>query len=470
MASLFRNVLPNSRSVRVGWLASLILSLSLLMLPVLASLDGRQHADWQQFLGRFHPLLIHFPIALILLVPLLEVMGRSRPTLREAAEFVLSLNVLASLSAVVLGYLLAYGAGESGPVVTRHMWGGISLTILVMVSVLARPAWAAGRSRFVYPSILIVLLPLLAWTAHQGGTLTHGESYLTQYLPLSLKQAFGIHNADAKANVGSDSVYAKHIATIFDARCVACHGASKVEGHLRLDSYEALMKGGEDGAVIVAGQPEKSVLIQRVTLPPGHKGFMPAEGKPPLSTEEISTIKAWIAQGASTSVVSLKGLTFPDEAKDDPLPQVGDYSGLMTQISEVEKATGVKLTQVSAKPSDGLILNVVSVASTFNDAQLGQFTRFAPFIVEVELGRSALTDACFDTLTKFTHLRAIHLEETEVSGVGLQKLGQLSQLRYLNLSGTKVSAEAVAPLSSMKQLRHVYLFNTPAQPGPAANP
>ena len=42
------------------------------------------------------------------------------------------------------------------------------------------------------------------------------------------------------------------------------------------------MKGGHDGAVIVAGKPDSSLLIQRVTLPPDHKGFMPAEGKPPL--------------------------------------------------------------------------------------------------------------------------------------------------------------------------------------------
>jgi Leucine-rich repeat (LRR) protein len=124
--------------------------------------------------------------------------------------------------------------------------------------------------------------------------------------------------------------------------------------------------------------------------------------------------------------------------------------------------------QVSSKPSDGLILNTVDVASSFGDAQLVQVQKFAPYIVEAELGRTAVTNASFDTLAKFTHLRALHLEGTAVTGNGLQKLAPLSQLTYLNLSGSKLTAAAEAPLASMKNLRHVYLYNTPAQPAPAA--
>ena len=97
-----------------------------------------------------------------------------------------------------------------------------------------------------------------------------------------------------------------------------------------------------------------------------------------------------------------------------------------------------------------------------------QFQKFAPYIVEAELGRTAVTDASFDTLKQFTHLRALHLEETHITGDGLAKLTSLSQLTYLNLSGTQVTEESARPLSSMKNLRHVYLYNTPAQP--AANP
>ena len=50
------------------------------------------------------------------------------------------------------------------------------------------------------------------------------------------------------------------------------------------------------------GQPEKSMLFKRITLPADHKKFMPAEGKPPLKPEEIVWIKAWIQQGASPAL------------------------------------------------------------------------------------------------------------------------------------------------------------------------
>jgi Leucine-rich repeat (LRR) protein len=119
---------------------------------------------------------------------------------------------------------------------------------------------------------------------------------------------------------------------------------------------------------------------------------------------------------------------------------------------------------VSRNLRDGLILNTVDAGTKFGDAQLASLEKFAPYIVEVELGRTSVTDASFTTLAKFGSLRAIHLEGTAVTGAGLAKLTHLQQLSYLNLSGTQVTQAAVAPLSSMKNLRHLYLYNTPAQP------
>lgn len=123
---------------------------------------------------------------------------------------------------------------------------------------------------------------------------------------------------------------------------------------------------------------------------------------------------------------------------------------------------------VSANPSDGLILRTTDVAASFDDAQLANFQRFAPFIVEAELGRTAVTDAGVETLSQFKSLRALHLEGTAISGRTLARLSSLSQLTYLNLSATKVTSDTVAPLKSIPNLRHVYLFNTPAEPASAA--
>jgi uncharacterized membrane protein len=448
-------VLSNSRPI---WIVSLLVSVLLLLLPSIFRLDGKTHADWQQFLGRFHPLVVHLPIGLILLVPLLEIAGRVRPALLEAAAFVLSLSVFSCLLALTLGYLLAYGSGDAGAGVARHMWGGIALTIGVLACALVREVSARGA----YPWLLGCVLLLLAWTAHQGGSLTHGSNYLTEYLPAPLKRLTGLGTVQAKTFAYPDSFYAKHIYPVFDANCVACHGEGKVKANLRLDSYDRLMRGGEDGAVVIPGDPARSTLFKRITLPPDDKKFMPSEGKPPLKAEEIAWIKAWIAQGASPELKTLAGITVREE--EPPPPPVADYSGMMAQISQAAKSAGVTLVPVSRNPGDGLILNTVDAGTKFGDAQLAGLEKFAPYIVEVELGRTSVTDACFATLAKFSQLRAIHLEGTAVTGAGLAKLTQLTQLRYLNLSGTQVTQAAVAPLSSMKSLRHLYLYNTPAQP------
>src|SRR5262249_3053170 len=108
-------------------------------------------------------------------------------------------------------------------------------------------------------------------------------------------------------------------------------------------------------------------------------------------------------------------------------------------------------------------------SASFDDAQLAKFQRFAPFIVEAELARTAVTDAGVETLSQFKNLRALHLEETAVTGRTLSKLSSLSQLSYLNLSATKVTSDALIPLKNMAKLRHLYVFNTPAEPASTAD-
>lgn len=453
--------IPRDRKRRAAWLAALFTSAALLLLPFLFRLNGRPHADWQQFLGRFHVLAVHLPIGFIILLPLLEVAGSFRPALRETAGFVLGFAVAACLGSLALGYLLAWGSGEAGAVVTRHLWGGIALCIGTLLCALVRPAWASGADRHVYPSLLVFVLLALVWTAHEGGSLTHGSNYLSEYMPAPLRNALSMGVVRAAA---SNSFYAQHIDPILENNCVSCHGDGKIKGGLRLDSYDGLMRGGKEGAVVVPGKPERSLLLERITLPPDNKHFMPAEGKPPLRPEQIAWIRAWVQQGASPSATTLAGISLPAGPTEIPLQPVGDYSALLPEIRATQNGVGAKLEPLSSNASDGLVLNTVDVAASFGDAQLAAFRKFAPFIVEADLARTAVTDASFTTLAQFTHLRAIHLEGTAVTGIGLAKLTRLSQLTYLNLSGTRVTSVAVAPLRSMKNLRHIYLFDTPAQP------
>ena len=412
---------------------------------------------------------MHLPIGFLLLVPLLELAGTLRPSLREAAAFVLWLSVFSCLSAVALGFLLAYGSGDVAVGVIHHMWGGIALTIGVLLCCLIRPSWVSGESRRVYP--------ISAHVRHMPAGMDRAPRRLTDaWQRLSHPLSSGIPEAMAWSQDGagennSCSRFVLCQAYLSGPRCQLRYmpRSGKSQRGLRLDSYELLLQGGLNGPVIVPSQPAKSLLFERITLPSDHKKFMPADGKTPLKPEEISWIKAWIQQGASPAAKSLAGIATPLDLQEISLPQVGDYSGMMAEIGQIEKTQGIMLVPVSRKLGDGLILNTVNVAATFNDAQLAHLEKFAPYIVEAELERTAVTDASFDTIGKFSHLRALHLEDTAIKGDGLGKLTRLSELTYLNLSGTQVTSATVAPLATMKNLQHLYLYNTPAQSVPSSS-
>ncbi|MGD9854244.1 MAG: DUF1549 domain-containing protein, partial [Planctomycetaceae bacterium] len=88
--------------------------------------------------------------------------------------------------------------------------------------------------------------------------------------------------------------FEQHVRPLLESRCLKCQGAQKQEGHLRLDSRAAMLQGGENGAAIVAGNPDSSLLIEAVN----RQGLeMPPDGE--LSPGEIGHLAAWIAGGAA---------------------------------------------------------------------------------------------------------------------------------------------------------------------------
>ena len=70
------------------------------------------------------------------------------------------------------------------------------------------------------------------------------------------------------------------VRAIFAHNCYKCHSSNKQEGKLRLDQKDFVYAGGKNGKVIVFGNPEKSELVRRISLPNGHKEAMPGKGNP----------------------------------------------------------------------------------------------------------------------------------------------------------------------------------------------
>jgi len=92
----------------------------------------------------------------------------------------------------------------------------------------------------------------------------------------------------------ADSAFEKQVAPILQKHCIQCHNDSTKDGGLSLESHQGLTAGGENGRVLVAGNPEESSLLDYVS---GPEPEMPKKGKP-LSKAEIETLGQWIKAGA----------------------------------------------------------------------------------------------------------------------------------------------------------------------------
>ena len=76
------------------------------------------------------------------------------------------------------------------------------------------------------------------------------------------------------------------------ARCLKCHGEAQQKGQLRLDSREAVLKGGESGEIVISGKPAESLLIEAIN----RTGLeMPPDA--PLKENEIAALTEWVRRG-----------------------------------------------------------------------------------------------------------------------------------------------------------------------------
>ncbi len=102
--------------------------------------------------------------------------------------------------------------------------------------------------------------------------------------------------AEPKPN--ESKFFEKHIRPLLRERCVECHGANKQKAELRLDAKSFALKGGDNGAVVVAGKSGESLLWKRIFSESEDERMPPKESGKPLTEKELAAVKAWIDAGA----------------------------------------------------------------------------------------------------------------------------------------------------------------------------
>ncbi|MGA0112268.1 MAG: c-type cytochrome domain-containing protein, partial [Chthoniobacterales bacterium] len=220
------------------------------------------------FLGRFHPLVVHLPIGLLAALAVLQgVQWAFRWDLDRAIRVLLWLCAASAVASTLFGTLLAWPGGYSGDLLGLHRWAGIGTTIVAVWMLWAHHLrGAAGRA--VYAALLLLALVLVGAAGHFGGSLTHGEDYLTAYLP----EALGGAPEPAPLDTGSKedaAVYAAAVRPVLEAKCVECHNATKSNGELRMDTLAGLLAGDVVPlAVDIDAVPADLLRQHRIEAPP----------------------------------------------------------------------------------------------------------------------------------------------------------------------------------------------------------
>jgi Planctomycete cytochrome C len=451
--------------LRLGLLAlALILLLSALL--TLFPPDGLERASWAQFIGRFHLLTVHFPIALVLLVPVLEWAGRNPrfSHLRSSVDFLWPLAMLSSLAAATLGWCLARSGAYSGRLVTQHMWGGVSVAAACWLCWMLRGYFHGPR--LAYPLALLATVGLVSWTGYRGGQLSQGENHLTEHMPAPLRKVIGL-SSDPAALPRSNPAYfyGAHVEPIFITHCDSCHGPDKQKNRLRLDTYEALMRGGKHGPPIKAGNVKGSELFRRVTLSPSDDDAMPPQGKRPLAANEIKLLELWIAAGASSTLPAnaikdaptnevpvVAEVTFPEI---DPAAITQSRASLAQEVSQLEQRFPGVL-EYESRSSAYLALDASALGPRFGDDDLAALKPLSAQIVTADLSRTAITDRSAPLLASMKHARVLRLTETKITDATISTLGGLDQLESLDLYGTAVTPACLKVVESLPKLRHLY--------------
>ncbi|MEX0906513.1 MAG: DUF1549 domain-containing protein [Balneolaceae bacterium] len=288
-----------------------------------------------QLLGRMHPLIVHFPIAVLVvafLLELLTVRGK-RSELRAGIRWLVYIGASFSLMAVLVGLMLAYGANYPESTLNLHQWSGIATAIAALLAAwLMYRADSSGQKKDlnIYRGALGVTVLLLTFAGHFGASLTHGSDYITEVLPWNYETLsegeFGELLAEVAEHREMGMVAEQHlnevnigVRRIFAHSCYRCHASDDMEGGLALDNEEAVMAGGDGGPVITPGDPDDSELMRRLLLPAGHEDAMPQRGRA-LFSDEVELIRMWIELGAHWSDEEVQTFREAEMALSKPEP------------------------------------------------------------------------------------------------------------------------------------------------------
>ena len=417
--------------------------------------------SWLQPVGRMHPMLLHFPIVILLLAMVLEFFRfktkyRTQEFYQSFTANLLLAGILFSAVTILMGLFLSKEEGYEGPVLQWHKWLGVGILFLTSIIYWVRNArWYNDRAA--KAGALVTTFSLI-FVGHYGAVLTHGENFILE--PVTLAETPTVPLEEA-------IVFEHVIQPIFEKKCISCHNPDKLKGKLMLTDAESLLKGGKTGKLFVAGKPELSLLLKRIHLPLDDKKHMPPKSKVQLTPEETALLYLWVKADAdfNKKVIDLPtddslrllaaAFLKPAETKEIA------YDFAAADEETIQKLnTNYRVVAPLAKESPALAVNVYN-KQAYNAKTLADLKEVKLQVVSLELNKIPVKDADLKNISQFQNLRRLNLNFTDITGKGLAELATLKHLESLSLSGTNINYKDLQrQISAFKNLNTITLWNT----------
>lgn len=444
-----------------GFAANALFAANVFILFLLAFSDQLTIPNWLQPLGRMHPMILHFPIVLLMLAMLMEFFRFKEAYVKEPLyqSFTTGLLVsgaLFSAITVIMGLLLSKEASYSGTLLEWHKWTGVGVVFMASIIYWSRNAsWY--KLRIARTGAIFTVLCLI-FAGHYGASLTHGDNFVME--PVTLKKEL------PKVPLARAKVFEDVIMPIFSQKCLSCHNPEKAKGSLIMENSASIFKGGKSGKLFVPGKPEISLLLERIHLPMDDKKHMPPKGKDQLNEAEIAVLKLWIKGNA------LKNKKVLDLPAQDSLRILATTFLAPTESTEprydfaaADEKTIKKLNNnyrivyTLAKESPALAVNIYN-KSVYKPEALKELEPLKKQIVSLDLKGLPVRDEELKTIAGFENLNTLNLNFTNVTGAGLKELQAMKNLNSLSLSGTKLNFNSVKSMMVMKSLKKLTLWNS----------
>ncbi len=412
-----------------------------------------------EIIGRFHPLVVHLPIGIFILALTMAMASRFKKLayLDKSIAFILLIGLASSVIALFTGWIMPKEGAYDAGLIQLHFWFAVGMTISFLLVYLSHQSERHWLSKLYLPLFFLSTI-LLIITGHYGGSLTHGADFLTA--PIESKSSLLVRD------IQNQLTYEDLIQPILKQKCFSCHNPNKTKGGLLMSTVEGLMKGGDNGPIIIAKDLINSTIIKRIHLPITHKKHMPPKGKNQMTANEVKLLEWWIKEGANFN------------QKINKLEQSDSIKSI---LKAYEKASSIDADFSSIKPleeskinsllSEGYKVTGLNQADPFinisfaRDTQItkkkfDKILKIADNVVELDLSFSRIPKNIFQKLHKFKHLKILKLQGSNVKSENLKNLSKLKYLEKINLYDTKIDDKVFNYLNSTESISEVFLFGS----------